>query len=134
MEQHVALFLDPDLQKTQFALKYMAAHMAIRPLSVHIFLRNGRREQGESVRSSIVAQSEAIARYLEESRLTLENIHAKGHFDVTEIAHSTPTSECIDKLISKIKAAGKPAQLILMEDGICKSPWTMEGEKEIVID
>lgn len=115
-------------------MKYLAAQMIIRPVFVHIFLRNGRNEQGEIVHRQTVAKSLAILKYLEETRQTFESIQPKGGFDVTEIAHLTPIKDCIDRLIQKLKKAGKTARLILMEDGVCHSPWTLEGEKSVTIE
>lgn len=127
-ETHVALFLDQNLQKAQFAVKHLAAQLSVHPLIVHVFVRNGKNEQGRVVTPQTLKRLPAVWKYLRESQQTFEAILSKGRMEVQEILQHKPVQECIDNLVTQLKAAGKNATLFIMEDGICPSPWKLEGK------
>lgn len=126
MEQYVALFLDRNLNKAQYALKYLAAQMTVRPVHVYAFLRNGREENGNIADRKTVAKLAEVRQYLQQSKLTFEAIQITGSFDFEEITQTKSTDECLEDLRQRYRSEGKDPHIILLEDGICKSPWTLD--------
>lgn len=127
---NVALFLDHDLQKAQFALKYLAAQMAVRPVMVYAMLRNGCDGAGKAVCKAIVEKVAEVKRYLQQAQHTFNAIQTAGKLYVEEIAEDVSVKECVDALFLRLCEKGKDVRLFLLEDGKCHSPWTLEGEKE----
>ena len=126
---NVALFLDHDLQKAQFAIKYLAAQMAVRPVMVYAMLRNGCDSAGKVVCRAFIEKVAEVRRYLQQAQHTFNTIQTVGKLYIEEIAEDVNVKDCVDSLFLRLCEKGKDVCLFLLEDGITKNPWTLEGEK-----
>ncbi len=134
MEQHVALFLDRDLEKAQFALKYLAAQMAVRPVHVHAFLRNGRKENGNITDRKIVAKLAEVRQYLQQTKLTFETIKITGSFCFEEISQVKPVEDCLAPLKQELGIEDKENEIITLEDSIFRENKNVEKIEKIKVN
>lgn len=131
-ETHVVLFLDRDLEKAQFAMKYLASQIAIEPIVLHVFLRNGRDESGLKLDRLTVGKLAEIRQYLQQTQLTFKAIQAVGRMEWEEIAQDTPYETYVNELLQQQQAEGVECpRLVLLENCTCHSPWTLEGERVV---
>ena len=115
-EQHVALFLDKNLKKAQFATKYLAAYLATRPVIVHAYVRNGRDMAGRILSHSTVKALTGIVAFLTQSQQTFKAIDTTGSLIVQEIPQDIPQQQCVDELTARLEAEGKEGKLIVMDE------------------
>ena len=115
-EQHVALFLDKNLKKAQFATKYLAAFLATRPVIVHAYVRNGRDMAGKVLSQSTVKALTGIVAFLTQSQQTFKAIDTTGSLVVNEISQDIPQQQCIDELTARLHAEGKDGKLIVLDE------------------
>lgn len=115
-EQHVALFLDKNLKKAQFATKYLAAYLSTRPVIVHAYVRNGRNIAGKILCRSTVKALTGVLAFLTQSQQTFKAIDTTGSLIVQEIPQDTPRQQCIDELTASLESEGKDGKLIVMDE------------------
>lgn len=86
MEKDIVVYFDLDIEKVKFTMKHLAARLAVSPISVHAYIRNGRDKAGQIVCKKAAKKLNEIKLYLQQCIQTFEAIRITGHFDFEEIA------------------------------------------------
>lgn len=115
----VALFLDHDVEKAQFAVKYLMAQLAVRPLRVSIFLQGSESDDADGM-------FDDVRTYLAQCRHTLRAIEPVGVMDEECLTAGRTVDACIAPLLQQY------GRVVLLDEGTCRSPWTLDGEKVVV--
>lgn len=129
--QHVAFFVSDNLDHAGEAMKWLAGQLTVRDVRVHVFLRNGRDEHGNVVHRHMVSKLAEMRQYFIQAQHTFRTINSVGSMDFTEVPHTHTDEQCLEILRERLRNEGESApRIILPKGGICKSPWTLEGEPE----
>lgn len=117
--ESVALFLDADVEKAQFAVKYLMAQLTVRPLRVSVFLQGAQKDDADGMFDS-------VRTYLAQCRHTLQAIEPVGTMDEETLTDGRSNEDCVAPLLEQY------GKVVMLADGVCRSPWTLDGERVVV--
>ncbi|MBQ0050142.1 MAG: hypothetical protein KBT12_07930 [Bacteroidales bacterium] len=128
--EHVAFFVSDDIDHAGEAMKWLAGQLAVRDVRVHVFIRTGRNEYGTVVHRRTVSKLAEMRQYFVQTQHTFQAVGTVGSMEFIEVPHTYTDERCLELLRKRIRQGGedKP-EIILPHKGICRSPWTLEGER-----
>lgn len=128
--EHVAFFVSDNIDHAGEAMKWLAGQLAVRDVRVHVFIRTGRNEYGTVVHRRTVSKLAEMRQYFVQTQHTFQAVDVVGTLEIIEVPHTYTDERCLELLRNRIRHGGEDnPEIILPKDGICRSPWTLAGER-----
>ena len=128
---HVAFFADRDLEKVRHTMKHLACRLAVEPLQVHVFLRNGRNALGHILDRKMVGKLAEVRQYLQQTKLTFAFVKTVGGLTYEEVCNDKPKTECLEGFLRRLREKEDEPQLVWLEDDMWGDPWRMPDESRL---
>lgn len=120
---HIVFFAERDLEKLRFTMKYLAAQLVVKPLFVHVFLRNGRSIEGRVLARKTVAKLCEMKQFLEQTLHTFRTIGVVGSLSYELVAQDKPSDTCVADYRALLDASGQEFRLMRLPNDRFDEPW-----------
>lgn len=120
---HVVFFVDKNLEKAKYTLKHLACRLAVEPVWVHAFLRNGRDSFGRIMDRKMVGKLAEVRQYLQQTKLTFAFVKTVGGLTFEEVCNDKSKQTCIDAFMNKLREKEDNPRLVWLQDDLWHDPW-----------
>lgn len=109
-------------------MKHLACRLAVEPLYVHVFMRNGRDEDGNILDRKMVGKLAEVRQYLQQTQQTFEAVKARGELTFQEVCHDKPVEDCMNDYLSLLQQEEPSPCLMRLENDVWDKPWAIPGD------